>query len=55
MDLYHYIRSHLKDSKRVWDDMSDKSDKLAEIKKDIGGLVARRIKLKTPILGRRNF
>ena len=33
MDLYHYIRSHLKDSKRVWDDMSDKSDKLAEIKK----------------------
>lgn len=33
MDLFHYIRSHLKDSKRVWDDMSDKSDKLAEIKK----------------------
>ena len=33
MDLYHYIRSHLKDSKQVWDDMSDKSDKLAEIKK----------------------
>ena len=33
MDLYHYIRSHLKDNKQLWDDMSDKSDKLAEIKK----------------------
>jgi len=33
MDLYHYIRSNLKYSKRVWDDISDKSDKLAEIKK----------------------
>ena len=33
MDLFHYIRSHLKDSKRVWDDMSDKSDKLEKIKK----------------------
>ena len=33
MDLIHFIRSHIKDSKRVWDDMSDKSDKLAEIKK----------------------
>ena len=33
MDLYHYIRSHLKDSKQLWDDMSDKSDKLVEIKK----------------------
>ena len=33
MDLYHYIRSHLKDSKRVWDDMSDKSDKLAKIQR----------------------
>ena len=31
MDLYHYIRSHLKDTKIVWDDMSDKADKLAKI------------------------
>ena len=31
MDLIHFIRSHIKDSKRVWDDMSDKTDKLAEI------------------------
>ena len=33
MDLYHYIRSHLKDSKQLWDDMSDKSDKLAKIQR----------------------
>ena len=33
MDLYHYIRSHLKDSKTIWDDMSDKADKLANIQK----------------------
>ena len=33
MDLYHYIRSHLKDSKNIWDDISDKSDKLAKIQK----------------------
>jgi len=33
MDLYHYIRSHLKDTKRVWDDISDKSDKLAKIQR----------------------
>jgi hypothetical protein len=33
MDLFHFIRSHIKDKRQVWDDMSDKSDKLAEIKK----------------------
>ena len=33
MDLYHYIRSHLKDTKNIWDDMSDKSDKLAKIQR----------------------
>ena len=33
MDLIHFIRSHIKDKRQVWDDMSDKSDKLAEIKK----------------------
>lgn len=33
MDLYHYIRSHLKDSKNIWDDISDKSNKLAKIQK----------------------
>jgi hypothetical protein len=31
--LFHFIRSHIKDKRQVWDDMSDKSDKLAEIKK----------------------
>jgi|TARA_E500000318_G_scaffold28264_1_gene28454 hypothetical protein len=33
MDLYHYIRSHLKDTKNIWNDMSDKSDKLAKIQR----------------------
>tara|TARA_R100001086_G_scaffold146734_1_gene77658 strand:+ start:667 stop:909 length:243 start_codon:yes stop_codon:yes gene_type:complete len=33
MDLFHFIRSHINDKRQVWDDMSDKSDKLAEIKK----------------------
>tara|TARA_Y100000385_G_scaffold179760_1_gene185681 strand:+ start:526 stop:768 length:243 start_codon:yes stop_codon:yes gene_type:complete len=32
MDLYHYIRSHLKDNKNIWDDSIDKANKLAKIK-----------------------
>ena len=33
MDLFHFIRTSNKQLRKVWDDMSDKSDKLAEIKK----------------------